>query len=46
MPKHALRNSKNLGAYASGVTKRTRLSAAYQAKKLKENVAPVRNYLP
>jgi hypothetical protein len=46
MPKRALRNLKNLGAYASGVTKRNRLSVAYQAKKLKENVAPVRNYLP
>ncbi|KAF9232857.1 hypothetical protein BU15DRAFT_67103 [Melanogaster broomeanus] len=40
MPKHALKNLKNLGAHASGVTQRTRLSVAYQAKELKENVAP------
>ncbi|KAI6149845.1 hypothetical protein BKA82DRAFT_4014297 [Pisolithus tinctorius] len=40
MPKRTLRNLKNLGAYASGVTKRTHLSVAYQTKKLKENVAP------
>jgi hypothetical protein len=33
MPKRALNNLKSLGEHASGVTKRTRLSIAYQTKK-------------
>ncbi|KIK76868.1 hypothetical protein PAXRUDRAFT_17888 [Paxillus rubicundulus Ve08.2h10] len=38
MPKCALRNLKNLGTDASGVTKRTQLTLASQVKVLKEDV--------